>query len=1784
MKKYLVLFILMIGLVAAEASFSGSNDIQFSNSVNNVQFGNPSYSTMSAHSDISTYWPTLAEDIKNDQCGTGTDFLVMIPPAGCSPMVVRSDLLAEQNVPVMCKLEAVRVNPLIQVSTIKSISFRGKYPEDISAVSYHPSQAAIRSYSSLSGNPTVENIGYVVLILKKQQNESAMKKWVSGNLTATINFDATNAFGVGQAEFYLESMNDEEWAANYKQNSFWSGRGFLRVIDVYGDEAKIGIYTDQDNLIKTITVKEGKTSDKFYFPGFYCRAGMRIKLDGIVSDEDTAILTINGDEIQVRKGSKILDGRCTIASLKASVGGTGNLEIKCSGQKTITLSLVDKNKAKIGEKYYGRGEKIEGTKYYVAYSGNLDKSLVNGLDKGTEYVVVVNKSKGGEISESELLKIENRILTNFDKPILSKTDFENFESGVKVYYKDDFVDNLKFGGLYDKTFEESSGADEIESELTGSYIKKMMTALDELIENYPQARDGVQAFGEVGIVEEIKLNNLLSGRNLMTDGRKTELSEKFMQLYPESSLSYEVQKDVKYGDRYDNDKAMVNLYINSDYNRIALTGFKKESSDMKGADMYIGDKFFDDVKVRSKYPIGESEDSIEILEINRGSVKAIVRHNVGDKVLELTEVFREDTTREILKSGDNYLYKITFRNIKVKEVAKISIDTEKTTRSEANFTYKIGIEQRAFPISPEKANETASKLNETIKKWEDANAKLGKLVESWKAACLATSAVLQVKTLFSGFSGASTSRQNVMNYYRDQCDASNKNSGDTRSECYRQNSTAINSDVEAYKIAIQAVNSEIEEKTIDEWKKNPKTTTISDLTEKLVGITIQDLTTWEDVRQVLLYENIRSSKASDGFKQEVKKKRDNSLQFVAASKIAEQNLKNSQGLVPKDRKVISISSSVVPETTWDGGTCKGMECPSTCLDCGDNTAVQFVSSGAGTYLLILEDSFDGKKKVRDVYLKSGSSYELVEPLEKKDALTAKGGLTSDEYNEIKRREFSIGTVCSYGYKAPYTVSYYQSGKAKGFPSKVPIDIVQGWYVKVKDSAGGILSDSNKGYLENGAVSSYTICNVGEDTIENSLDLCQTYNINQNDVDSFGGCSMSASEVKKLKNDAQEAIRQAQRGYGKDKFQISISGRKSFQVGVENANVEPEAECESFMTPEDCNLMFNVCDPVICPTSRCNFGGSFPVANVIQSGIVGSVLLCLPNFGMPSDGGVIIPVCLTGVHAGIEGYISILKAEQECMMEAARTGKHTGICDEMTAIYKCEFFWRQAAPIMSNIVPRMAEMVMGGDKKKGGGEYLTFQDSWDNMEKSISYFKNTYASTSFRAFQFGNVEEIGTEVCNSFVGTSIPTSGKALDSLLKPESPPQFYSQFSEIPLTEATVPPTSQYKVYYHIYAGTDEGVRYQIYLKNPPQTSYVYTSQTVAVKSGYIAAGGQVDEAKDFSAPAGYKELCVAINNQEECGFKQVTSDFGIDYLHDAYAKQQANSTATTEKECISGTDSMLALANLNVQEGISEAVNPDITLRGVVRVCASQNPGYGTSESNRWKPAGNCGNGMQCWLDSNSLKEGALNILSNSNNLAQAEENVNKINTLDIAFDQKTSLAKLEELKNEIGKLSVGKNDDESKIEDKINKSVFIADEMDDRGYTDSQRAEGIYLKFKIFMKVVNGLTGTRDNAANDVSGMKNAIPANVANSVTTSSSVPVTQEVCPKKVRIVSEVIQFDCIASVYKITLVSGTIYKIVDSNGYTKATITKDKVISVTSSSGLLNLNGCTFDGNDFSCP
>ncbi|MBU0472307.1 MAG: hypothetical protein KKF65_06780, partial [Nanoarchaeota archaeon] len=378
------------------------------------------------------------------------------------------------------------------------------------------------------------------------------------------------------------------------------------------------------------------------------------------------------------------------------------------------------------------------------------------------------------------------------------------------------------------------------------------------------------------------------------------------------------------------------------------------------------------------------------------------------------------------------------------------------------------------------------------------------------------------------------------------------------------------------------------------------------------------------------------------------------------------------------------------------------------------------------------------------------------------------------------------------------------------------------------------------------------------------------------------------------------------------------------------------------------------------------------------------------------------------------------------------------------------------------------------------------------------------------------------IVNGFLGTSVPfgLDAEGFDALLSPESPTQFYAYFSEVPFTDATSPATSHYKVYYHIYAGNDFGASYLVYLRNPPSSTYYASIPTVNVKTGYATVGQSADESIDFTAPSGYKELCVRINNEEHCGFGTVSSDFLVNYASEKYTEDQATKTdITTEEECVSTSSSAWGLVSPNLQSGVETAVGgKDINLAGITRVCASSNPSIGiASEKNtvvctsdndcgsgyicnkanqssigncvdnkgniqqsagRWVDVGYCGySSIRCWLDSSTLEDrfkaiNAVNQELYGKNMTVTE--AIKYGELfdDVKENYEQARAKLSEQYNRILKLTPSQllggdtNSEISSIFVKLDEviGVYVSGEG-----TSNNKAEALGLKATVYRMIV-------------------------------------------------------------------------------------------------------------------
>ncbi|HJO14673.1 MAG TPA: hypothetical protein QGG70_01340, partial [Candidatus Pacearchaeota archaeon] len=417
----------------------------------------------------------------NQLCQQGQNFLITIAPGGCTPAVVRSDLLEEQNVPVFCRLTSLQTNPFSSGTRIRSVRVSGQLPKGIQGVSYFPGRAAINQqsifnrgfggtggfgntagnnynqyntgYSSYGANnnfgsntggfsgggnffngnqnfgssyqqsPITDNMGYIVVVLSRARNESSLPDFVEGNITATIDYDSAGQFGIGRTTFYLDPMNEEQWHRDYRKNGFWNGQAYIRANAIDQNTATISIYRDQNIVEQTLTLSPGQTSPVVQLGGNQCSGGMLIRLDQLSAPKESALLQINGEQLWVAKGDRIINNRCVVQNI-ISTGGGGKISINCPGSK-LDLNLFG------GKATFKQDEipidlqlnqKVPNTNIYLGYIGKDND--------GNDFAVLVQDG----ISNSQESFADKEVYSAVER-VDDKTDENKIKDEIIKTYK-----------------------------------------------------------------------------------------------------------------------------------------------------------------------------------------------------------------------------------------------------------------------------------------------------------------------------------------------------------------------------------------------------------------------------------------------------------------------------------------------------------------------------------------------------------------------------------------------------------------------------------------------------------------------------------------------------------------------------------------------------------------------------------------------------------------------------------------------------------------------------------------------------------------------------------------------------------------------------------------------------------------------------------------------------------------------------------------------------------------------------------------------------------------------------------------------------------------------------------------------------------------------------------------------------------------------------------------------------------------------------------------------------
>lgn len=1641
------------------------------------------FTNLSMSVSFSDYVDTLFQNEQNNsensnennfKCNQGSDLIAYVSPLDCSPKIVRDDLLEENDVPVYCKINLMQINPLIDILNIKGVSFSGNYSKLIKSVSYYP------SYSALNKQPDLKNPGYIKIVLFKEANSSKIPEFVQGNLTAKISYSLKDEFGISDYSMYLKEIsNDDLWDLSKGDYSFWNQKGYIRLEELDDNKAKLSIYDSNSKKIQSLSLSKGENSKTIYSNDFGC-TGLKVKLSDIEVPEETAKLSINSNIASLKENSKFLDNKCSIQIIDKI---NNFIKIKCtedSGTKEYTLF----NSYKINLSINGEESKIKEIGDYLFTTTNKDIYLV-----GVSFVYLSNKNTNEpiiwiadipkEISNSAERLNSNQI-SGFYSLINQLTSY--LKNGNQKFNLDELFKTI--GAIsYERFFYKIGTGQEISFLRKGDlysisnnvikfngFINPKDEELPDLLkENYEKSKENYESVIKDFAYEE----NLLNNKNTKTGEEalyndiimsfqfnqketSNKLCEEFFSKYPNSIYISPLR------DKYCNERKLSSLTntafvsINQKLYKISLESIYEPSFEEYGATFSIYEinnglnRATFSLNKNGYYSHDNEKVSIRLISIDSDSKGNFVNIEVSYKISnsKSTRNSYKIYKNEQVKVGD---YTIYLNNINLKKRALISlISSLESSSSNLNFSFKIGIEKRAVKLTPEQTKQVIKKNEEIISTLTTISNVLESIITPLKIGCYASTTTLLIKNLFLGSTSQGMARLLVMKgaegnsgWYAKCEEEIKQNSFQSLDSCLSYHSKEIEKDVQDVSKTIETFNKEISEKEKENnfQKLNPvnpnskildkdklkndfflntkelesKGDQAQGLSEENKNHLSQILNNKEGLTQSINFEQARdlnlylrilnNSEISETLKEITNSKLKTLLNEVGLTTTISQDVLELANLLNIDSSKINILTSSnygnIPYSGLVYNQIKNKINSDTKLklNLNDNSPILILgyqesnSNNLKFYLMILNQK-NSNFDIQSVYSikKDGQGISLSE----------------------EKLAIPLNVIKSYSLSNRYInpeIKYY-SEEYNNLPAIVPFDTVNGWYVGIKP----FVYNYQKSTSDSGRINIFYLCNVGEDGKEDfssNNDLCQLIDLGVSGTyKSILG--LSETDSSRLLNKAVQAINQAQQNTNLNKDnQVKILDN-SFKIGSSVLDTS-QFRCQDFMSSEDCMAIFNLCDPVICPSSRCDSGGKYKVENVVQSGVIGSVILCLPN----AKEGILLPVCLSGVKAGIDTLNSVFNSTNDCLNKSLETGQTVGICDEIFSFYLCDTIWKQISPMIDAGFPSLIELL--SNQGRGGGEYINIQKSWELTKTAADYFVNSYGINAKKAFLLRSSENIGGEICKLYTSFTTQDLSVAFQNLLKSDSPPQFTGKFDEIPLTSVTKIPTSQYKVYYHIYAGTDSGANYKVYLRNR-ESYYLDTSSALNIDSGYINVGGYISNTKDIIGNSGYNELCIAVNGQEICGFKETSTSVAVNILSDKYVENLANSSIKTEAQCASGTN------------------------QGIVRVCASKNPGEGTdgnydNEKARWKQVGYCGNeNLKCWLDTESVKNAIVSQSIEEETINSLESSYNNLLENEGMFNENQLKQKIEELKKNINLQNKSLiNSQIKEIDEIIEKTVF-------------------------------------------------------------------------------------------------------------------------------------------------
>ncbi len=1551
----------------------------------------------------------------------GEDILITVD--SYQPKILRTSLLEDQSAFVYALLKGTPTNPSITIPRITNLVVRqakvatvppGK-PAAVGGIKYIPPADRVISY---------DNMGYIIIPVRQIPREADVPNEITIDVDAQIFFDVSEGLTFGPLHDILTAENEDEWQKDRDQHSF--SQGFIRASDVSSDEATFVLYDQNFNEItRPIRLKQGQSSGTirpysttFNYGSVFDR--FTVRLDTITSRSDKVKMIINRKGtpsiITLSKGEDLFKGSSWF------VNDITKIE-DASGAKTIKVTLKDKSGKSKPVTLEATQKKPEETTFVETTPTN-SKEIAENLNVNTlvqHYLDVTNGAddieKGYKNYKLELADITS-MLDDPEAPAASKTKALELLKNIKAYYTEKNIEYLS-----------SKETTRVTSSITEDY--NIVVALLQKYE--PSARTTETATKEsynsyVDLYKHAigEYEKLLSPKytDILLDQGQKQYSPAALATWRAANLY--LNKEIGEADTA---KAMLNNLLTK-YDEKNFNGFTKQEvktlfdllnsriSDYQAAITTLGEPTTEEsftailVGVDTINPDAQPTVTLDLPGVSTDTYKqsAILKLPGTNKyqweVFEIngnTVTLRKTGTNDKMSIKDRGKIQVNpseYQEVVVKKIdtqyeAHITIapDTERAF-TESHFTLHIPIEKRPFglPLFSSSLDQEIAKTQEVLDKLNKIIDNLEKITEYWKKLCFITFGVLWLKNLVSGTTAIARSK--LSDTWHDKyTDYQSLPESDTKSckhltydECIFKNQNDYDKDLETSEKVIDDINNGKYNKNIYTNLGPEYDTTRKDLEyyskfndqesrqkfyEKLTALQRASIEKdfndkyFQNNGYIKDYDKLDANKVEEFFKkypgyQDLEKQRkapENVIndykylwqkygdQIVAAERqeTINKDITNYFNQIGGKAKEDQPYENYILNSKYDvkiiqdlqqayapAPTANQLEIP--------RYNIRYDGNEKKYYVMVNNDKLDVPEGLQAKSVKSGNvEYQFVDKIQEEKLHLPKVTLY-DEGSQSGRVEFLSLDAKNY-----VQATYATGGRIE------KLDLYQ------RTSNNGELGGKNDRYYS---------------TVDNQL-LSQ---LKTSDPNLYAKVSRAQSCVSAINKKA--SLNKYSRGETiptADAVDCSGLGGP-YQYTVGSSAFAATASCTDYMTPSDCKVLFNACDPVICPPSRCNLGGEWNVPNVVQSGIIGSIALCLPNAFKPN----IVPICVTGILAGLENIRSIIEGYLQCLKTAKVEGKYVGICDRIRNFGICEILWKEAIAIFNvkkGLIGGLAKL-FGADV--GGGEYSGFDNAVKNSVGGLQYFTQSYAKDTFAMYSGGSLPEIGANICKSAIYGKVPGVGNFFNTVTKPESPPQFNAFFDEAPYSDIPDRPLSQYKIFYHIYAGENQDISYSVYLESRGPTGeatqppiFVKDSHNRITRNLRLPKGQISSESVDAVLPSGYDKICVEIASltygvRPECGFGKVSTNYVINKLTDDFTRSELTKQINTADECVPASNSIY---EEGVVRGTIGTVNSGFLETGIIRKCSAFNPDVGTNEHN-WAPAGICGKDERgrdlgtCWL----------------------------------------------------------------------------------------------------------------------------------------------------------------------------------------------------------------------------